>query len=194
MLSLTAYTVVLPAIATITGVLYVILQRNLDREITTRLDRLPAAIARLATRGLPQEMRLERYAEWVGELAAITAENNGTPITGYVKRLLRALGFATDLIRGAIQLRRQPRSGPVRAAGGALGMSDVQRVALNLNVGDTVSGLGYLPGIPDVASVTSVQRDENNRVLYELDNGAILVGGLLDGERWVLVGTITAED
>jgi hypothetical protein len=86
-------------------------------EVETRVSRAPAGLVWLASRRLPEPQRSDLRAEWMAELAKIAQASSGTPVTSYVKRILRSLSFSADLLRVGRSLR-QYTPAPAPARGG----------------------------------------------------------------------------
>lgn len=68
--------------------------------------RLAGRLIRFACRSLPEPDRAVRYREWTAEAAAIL---NDPATRSRIRRMVRALLFAIDHIRGARRLARQAR-------------------------------------------------------------------------------------
>jgi hypothetical protein len=66
-----------------------------SEEIHGRLDQLPRAVLRLASRRVPAELRAELLGEWLAELHQIMRGAEALPLT----RLVRGLGYATGLLQ-----------------------------------------------------------------------------------------------
>jgi hypothetical protein len=73
-----------------------------QKEIRTRLDRLPAVLIRIGIRRIPQEWREDFGSEWLAELEGIRRETGELPITGLIREILFAFGL---LIRGPTIVR-----------------------------------------------------------------------------------------
>jgi lipopolysaccharide/colanic/teichoic acid biosynthesis glycosyltransferase len=74
-----------------------------SEEVRTRLERLPAALVRLAGLWLPANVRDEWTDEWLAELAHILRGTESLPIS----RLVRGTRFAMGLLRGAPAIGRE---------------------------------------------------------------------------------------
>jgi lipopolysaccharide/colanic/teichoic acid biosynthesis glycosyltransferase len=74
-----------------------------SEEVRTRLERLPAALIRLAGGWLPANVRHEWTDEWLAELAYILRGTESLPIS----RLIRGTRFAADLLLGARTIGRE---------------------------------------------------------------------------------------
>ncbi len=86
------------ALAFVGAVLLAGVQDMLKTEATTRVERLPRAVLRLARRRLPKSLRQARHdEEWLPELLHITQETEGLPIT----RMVRAVRYALGLLFAA---------------------------------------------------------------------------------------------
>jgi hypothetical protein len=84
-------------------VIWETVKRLVATETTTRLERLPYAILRLARRRLPAGQReMIHDEEWLPELTVIVRETDGLPVT----RMIRGINFAVGLLFTARQISR----------------------------------------------------------------------------------------
>ncbi|HYS36793.1 MAG TPA: hypothetical protein VEO01_14315 [Pseudonocardiaceae bacterium] len=86
-------------------VLVAVVQDMVKTEATTRFERLPRAVLRLARRRLPKTLRQGCHdEEWLPELLHIAQETEGLPITRMVRAIRYALGllFAARSISAAL--------------------------------------------------------------------------------------------
>jgi hypothetical protein len=102
------------------AVLVAVVQDMVKTEASTRIERLPRAVLRLARRRLPQARRQGCHdEEWLPELLHITQATEGLPITRMVRAIRYALGLlfaarsisiALDAGKAAEQDRTEQRS------------------------------------------------------------------------------------
>jgi hypothetical protein len=86
-------------------VLAAVVQDMVKTEATTRIERLPRAVLRLARRRLPKALRQGCHdEEWLPELLHIAQDTEGLPITRMVRAIRYALGllFAARCISAAL--------------------------------------------------------------------------------------------
>jgi len=74
-----------------------------------QLLRLGEYMVRRACRRLPQNIRTERYREWLAELPVILQDPQAG---GAARRAVRMLGYAADTTRGAARMRARARRRP----------------------------------------------------------------------------------
>ena len=92
-------------------------------EVRARLDQVPQAIAVLAVRRLPGELRVELADEWFAELHEILRGAEAVPVT----RLVVGCRFAVGLVRASRTVGRELQSRPLAGLGDAGGHRPVPR-------------------------------------------------------------------
>jgi lipopolysaccharide/colanic/teichoic acid biosynthesis glycosyltransferase len=143
-----------------------------SEEVRTRLERLPAALIRLAGLWLPASVRDEWTDEWLADLAYILRGTESLPIS----RLVRGTRFAVDLLLGARAIGRELGE----AGEGFQEMADAllpQRVDLAAKrvLDITVAGLGLLVMAPLLAVIAAAIRLTSS--------GPVLFGQVRVGQR-----------
>ena len=102
-------------------------------EVEERVTRLPAGIVSFATRRLPEPRRSDLRRELLAELAQIAEETAHYPVTSYVRRLRRSLGFSLDLVRAGGAWTRDLNGSPeTPAPAGMRGHADGHSTALGV--------------------------------------------------------------
>jgi hypothetical protein len=101
-----------------------------------------------ACRGLPPEIRDERYQEWAAELPAILHDPD---IRLAPRRAVRMLGYAADTLRGTALTPGQSRRRPAALSTPLLGLLVIaDLVVVAWGIGNTVRAPGYWLNYMDV--------------------------------------------
>jgi hypothetical protein len=79
------------------GVLKAVMSGMMQEEASTRLNRIPLALIRLATTRVPDELRAELAAEWTAVLELVLRGTEGMPLT----KLWRGIRYASGLLLSA---------------------------------------------------------------------------------------------
>jgi hypothetical protein len=125
-----------------------------QKEIRTRLDRLPAVLVRIAIRRIPQEWREDFGSEWLAELEGIRLETGELPISGLIREILFAFGL---LIRGPT-IVREFTGGVSRLAAKWVRICDIlfRPGSATRELAKSQRGLSVPPAAPGISPVGAI--------------------------------------
>jgi len=165
-------------LAILSGIAVAVVGELLSEEIRDRLDQVPRAILRFATRWLGPDQRMTVYRdEWEPELIYILKGAEARPVTRLITGIRYALGILINTRRIARHLHRPAPGRPELAAAGAPGAMAGHRSFW-------VHGDNFLVALAG-AQPEILKLCPHDRVKYQSLGWAILVtGGMASVSMW----------